>query len=150
MRPDRQPSRFSADVPRLCGIQETRPADQPELPGHSYAAVLRGETLQSWPNTLYYEFETLRCIRTPTTKWIERKGEEIDELYDLGEDPNEEHNLADDGAHAALKASLKAKMDRFFDHFATPEFDLWKGGRSKAKLISASKEPAPKAGKSKR
>lgn len=132
------------------GIPQPPRASQPQLPGRSYAAALRGKRLPDWSNTIYYEFETLRCIRTSTAKWIERRGEEIDELYDLIADPDEEHNLAADPAHAGLRAALKRQLDGFFDRYATPEFDLWKGGRSKAKLISGSKEPAPKEGSGRR
>lgn len=104
--------------------------------GHSYASVLRGAgEPKSWDNTIYYEYETMRCIRTETMKWIEREGDEVDELYDLATDPDELHNLADDAASAPKKADLKKQLDAFFNQNATPEFDLWRGGRSKAKLI---------------
>lgn len=113
--------------------------DRERLTGRSYASVLRGDAIKDWDNTVFYEFETLRCIRTATMKWIERRGDEIDELYDEKADPGETRNLADDPAFGTQKIELKARLDQFFNRHGSPEFDLWKGGRSKAQLISERK-----------
>lgn len=119
----------------LLGLRPA-PAAGDNKTGHSYASVLRGDgDPKDWDNTIYYEFETMRCIRTATMKWIERQGDEVDELYDLAADPDEQRNLAEDSAAAAQKAALKQRLDAFFNANAAPEFDLWHGGRSKAKLI---------------
>jgi arylsulfatase A-like enzyme len=104
------------------------------LPGHSYASVLKGEPIPDWKNEIFYEFENLRCIRTDSMKWIERLGDEPDELYDLATDPREQTNLANDPAHDSKRRSLDEKLDAWFAKTATPEFDLWKNGRSKAPL----------------
>ncbi len=106
------------------------------LTGRSYAEVLRGDgEPKAWDPTLFYEFENMRCIRTPTMKWIERKGDEVDELYDLTSDPDEQRNLAGSPAHTDARSALKQRLDEFFNKNATPEFDLWQGGKSKARLI---------------
>lgn len=128
----------------MLGMADAVDADaRDRLAGRSYAEILRGGTISDWKNVLHYEFETMRCIRTETMKWIERQGEEVDELFDLRTDPNELNNLADDPSHAVAKRDLKAQLDAFFDRYAAAEFDLWKGGRSKAKLIHKAEQGRP-------
>lgn len=125
-------------------VDAIEPAARARCTGRSYAAVLRGGTIRDWDNMVPYEFETMRCIRTETMKWIERQGDEIDELYDLGSDPGEIRNLVDDPSYTKSKQELDRRLDEFFDRQASAEFDLWKGGRSKAKLIhKAAQRPAP-------
>ena len=110
-----------------------------KLAGHDYSAVLRGEPLPSWPNTVFYEFEELRCVRTAQAKLIERHGTGPNELYDLAADPDEQKNLIDDPASAPLRADLQKRLHVYFTHIADPEFDMWNGGRSKAPLLEKKK-----------
>ena len=108
---------------------------QQKLPGHDYSAALRGEQLTNWDNTIYYEFEDLRCVRTTDAKLIERHHGPVNELYDLRRDPGEERNLVEGAASEALRASLHTKLESFFATYAVPQFDLWKSGTSKAPLL---------------
>lgn len=79
---------------------------QPELPakqkltGHDYSLALRGEPLQPWDDTVFYEYEDLRCVRTPTVKWVHRHAGPLDELYDLKRDPGEQASLNNDASAA--------------------------------------------------
>ena len=102
-------------------------------PGHDYSPVLKGKEMPRWNNTLYYEFEELRCIRTTAAKLVERNGKGPDELYDLSTDPDEQHNLWD--SSTTLRAGLDKRLRGFFSNVADPEFDLWNGGRSKAPML---------------
>ena len=104
-------------------------------PGHDYSAALKGEGMPDWDNTLYYEFEELRCIRTTTAKLVERNGKGPDELYDLAADPDEQRNLWATPASAGLRTGLDNRLRGFFTGIADPEFDLWSGGRSKAPML---------------
>ncbi len=46
-----------------------------------------------------------------------------DQLYDLENDPHEQHNLAEDPAYADVLADMKARLQRYLDIFEHP-FDL--------------------------
>jgi arylsulfatase A-like enzyme len=111
-------------------------ATGPVSPGRSYAPLLRGEQLD-WEEVVFFEFENVRAIRTPRWKYIARFREEPNELYDLERDPVERHNLIDHAEAATVRDELWARLDAFFDRYATPRWDLWKGGRSKSELSTA-------------
>ena len=59
-----------------------------KLPGRDYSAVLRGKN-PKWDNTVFYEFENVRAIRTDEWKYVERYIDGPHELYNLNNDPNE-------------------------------------------------------------
>ena len=105
------------------------------IPGRSFAPSLRGDTQPDWDNTIYYEFENVRAIRTDDWKYIERFRQEPNELYDLRKDPEELTNLIDQASHIAVQAELKQQLHSHFDHIADPKWDLWRGGTSKTGLI---------------
>ena len=100
-------------------------------PGRSYAALLCGQT-KAWDNTIFHEFENTRMIRTDDWKYTWRYPEGPDELYDMINDPGERHNLVGNPHCEARIRELRTRIDAFFTQYADPEFDIWKGGRSKA------------------
>jgi arylsulfatase A-like enzyme len=106
-------------------------------PGRCYAPLLRGEEM-AWEDVVFYEFENVRAIRTGQWKYIERFREEPNELYDLERDPGERHNLVDRAECAAIRTSLRARLHSFFERYAEPQWDLWRGGRSKSELSMGS------------
>jgi arylsulfatase A-like enzyme len=111
--------------------------DQPASPGRSFAAALRGDPIEQWDETIFYEFENVRAIRTDRWKYIERFAQEPNELYDLQADPAELHNLIDDPEFDETQRKLAAQMKGYFDRVADPKWDLWKGGTSKTGLMTA-------------
>ena len=109
-----------------------RIAQKPKSPGHDYAPLLRGDELDVWGNTVFYDFLNVRAIRTAEWKYIERQGKELPrELYNLTDDPGERNNLADQTAHAKTQRELREQLQAFFDRYADPKYDLWRGGKSK-------------------
>ncbi|MHC4403907.1 MAG: sulfatase family protein [Planctomycetota bacterium] len=108
---------------------------QPKSPGRSYAAALKGHEIDDWENTVYYEFENVRAIRTDRWKYIERFRESPNELYDLEADPAELVNLVDRPGQAETRQELARRMHAYFDRVADPKWDLWKGGSSKTGLM---------------
>ena len=72
------------------------------------------------------------------------------ELYDMENDPMERFNLYGQKEHAAKQADLAKQLLDFFDEYADPEYDIWKGGRSKARRHHAPpdhpdyRQPRPK------
>ena len=128
------------------------PPDDPPRPGRDYSAALRGEEMADWEDEVFYEFEDVRAIRTTRWKYIERFREGPDELFDLGDDPGERTNLIDRPELADVRRRLGRRLEAFFDRYAEPEYDLWRGGRSKSGLMNPEvfgiegnpeREPAP-------
>jgi arylsulfatase A-like enzyme len=102
------------------------------LPGRSHINTLRNHPEPKWDNTIFFEYETTRSIRTDDWKLITRFPNGPNELYNLKTDPNERHNLIDQLQHSAPKKDLQARLDKFFTTYADPKFDLTRNGKSKA------------------
>jgi len=104
-------------------------------PGRSFAAALRGEPLDWEEERMAYEMEGTRSYREERWKYVERRFPDgPGELYDLENDPMERFNLFGQSGLAEIQAGMAAKLEAFFDRYADPEYDLWKGGRSKCRL----------------
>ncbi|MBI4579087.1 MAG: sulfatase-like hydrolase/transferase, partial [Planctomycetes bacterium] len=112
-----------------------RQAKSPESPGRDYSAALRGRTAP-WNNEVFYEYENTRMVRTDRWKLTRRFPSGPDELYDLANDPGEKDNLFGRPEPAAVQRQLQERLDAFFKRYADPKYDLWKGGISKAPLVS--------------
>lgn len=80
-------------------------------------------------------------IRTAEWKYTRRFPDGPDELYDLTNDPGERSNLIDRPGYASTVQALRARLDEFFNRYADPKYDRWKGGTSKSHLITG---PKPK------
>ncbi|MFH1264400.1 MAG: sulfatase-like hydrolase/transferase [Planctomycetota bacterium] len=108
--------------------------ESPPSPGRDYSAVLRGENPGPWDDVVFFEYVNLRSIRTREWKYIERFQQKPNELYHLADDPGERENLVDRPAHAGIQAELRRRLHAFFDRYRDPQYDLWRGGRSKSRL----------------
>ncbi|MBW3543046.1 MAG: sulfatase-like hydrolase/transferase [Planctomycetes bacterium] len=109
---------------------------QPQSPGRDYSPTLKGRR-QEWDNTVYYDFETVRAIRTADWKYVERFPDGPHELYDLKADSGEQFNLYGQPLQVETQGALRDRLHEFFDRHADPQYDLWRGGRSKTHLLSA-------------
>jgi arylsulfatase A-like enzyme len=106
--------------------------DADELPGQSFAPLLRGEPCPeretvvvtgSLCDAVYDEYGPVRMIRTPEAKYVHRYPYGPHEFYDLVSDPGERENLVDSPTcHAQIEA-LKAQLDAWFVRFADPARD---------------------------
>lgn len=124
---------FLPSVLDQLGLAHRIPADA-NLPGHSFAPVLKGEEIE-WTNEMIYEMEGCRSYRDDRWKIVLRRFPTgPSELYDLQTDPHERFNLFGQPELAEKQAELITTLEAKFAKLADPEFDLWKGGRSKAKL----------------
>lgn len=106
-------------APTLCELADAAPL--PGAQGMSLAPLLRGEAPRSWRDAVYYRYyeypaphrvEPHYGVRTERHKLIVFPRLGASELYDLASDPHELHNLALDPRHAALEASLRARLER--------------------------------------
>jgi arylsulfatase A-like enzyme len=127
------------------GLADQMP-DQPRSPGRDYSAALRGQTLQQWDNTVYYEMETLRCIRTSQWKYVHRHPSGPHELYHLVSDPHEKTNRYGQPLDLEVQGLLKAQLDQFFIEHADPNWDIYRGGGSKVKRFTSDDTPTSAAG----
>lgn len=122
---------FLPSVLSHLGLGDKMP-QKPKSPGRDFSAALRGEK-PAWDNVIFYEMETTRAVRTDDWKYVARFPDGPFELYDMRKDPQERFNLFGQPGTDATRAALAKRLDDFFAANADPQYDIWKGGRSKAK-----------------
>lgn len=115
----------------------------PVAPGKSFAAALEGKTI-GWRDAIFHEFENTRMIRTERWKLTRRFPDGPDELYDMASDPDERNNLINDATRAVEREKLTKRLEEFFSRYADPKYDLWHGGISKARRVTAAKAATSK------
>lgn len=102
-------------------------------PGHSFASHLTGQPLANWRDDVYFEQEETRGIRTPRfAYWKHLKGFGTALLYDVESDPGQDQNLFGQPGYEGIVNELDQKLTAFFDRYADPKYDLWKGGKTKS------------------
>jgi arylsulfatase A-like enzyme len=95
-----------------------------DLPGRSFAPLLRGEAVAERDHIVVYdEYGPVRMIRTPDWKYVHRYPFGPHELYDLVRDPGEEQNLIDDPTARGRAAALKGELEAWFARYTDPELD---------------------------
>jgi arylsulfatase A-like enzyme len=114
------------------GLADKMPA-APRSPGRDFSPALLGRALPDWEQTVVYEMETCRAIRTDRWKYVARHPAGPYELYDMEVDPRERFNLFGQPDTDGVRAELARRLDAFFARHADPKYDIWKGGVSKAK-----------------
>ena len=107
---------------------------QPKRPGRDFSAVLKGQQ-PAWDNTVFYEMESVRAIRTDRWKLVLRHPAGPHELYDMQADPRERFNRYGEPGDEAIQMELQQKLTEFFRQYADPQYDLWQNGRSKASRL---------------
>ncbi len=123
---------FIPSVLTHLGLADKMP-QKPKSPGRDFSPALHGQQLVNWDNTVFYEMETTRAIRTQRWKYVSRFPAGPFELYDMQSDPQERFNQFGQLGTKETQTDLAKQLDAFFTRYADPKYDLWKGGRSKAK-----------------
>ena len=129
---------FLPSILEYLGLKHRIP-DSPnqKLSGRSYAPILHGESVE-WETAMYYEMEGCRSVRTENWKYVARRSPDgPGELYDMVNDPRERFNLFGQPPYADVQTQLAKRLDDYFEKYANPEYDIWKGGRSKARRLHA-------------
>jgi choline-sulfatase len=107
----------------------------PVLPGRDFSPVLLGEK-NEWKNEAFYEMENTRVIRTDEWKYVARFPDGPFELYNMKLDSQERFNLYGQPGIEEKLNELSSRLDEFFEKYADPQYDIWKGGRSKARRLT--------------
>jgi arylsulfatase A-like enzyme len=112
--------------------------DDVEIPnsaGKSYSAVISGAGSATEQSEVFFEYMTVRVIRTD--RWLYQKAFLIgdDALFDLDADPGQRENLVDNAEYAPVVEDLDTRLMAFFTRVADPRYDLWRGGTAKLKLM---------------
>jgi len=122
--------------PTLLDYLDLKDRSIANTPGKSFAPILAGDQIDAWEDAAFFEFVTVRVIRTPGWKYMKRlDAEGGNTLYDLKSDPDENVNLIDRPEYAQVVSELDKKLTAFFDRYADRKFDLWKGGTAKGILL---------------
>lgn len=106
----------------------------PRSLGRDFSAVLRGEAMP-WKNEMVYEMESCRAIRTDDWKYVARFPAGPYELYDMTNDPQERMNLYGQPGTESKREELAGRLTSIFNEYADPQYDVWNGGRSKARRL---------------
>jgi arylsulfatase A-like enzyme len=80
-------------------------------------------------------------MRDEDWKYVARHPNGPNELYDMKRDPQERFNLLGQANAEAKQREMATRLDAFFAKYADPQYDIWHGGRSKAKLHSQPATP---------
>ncbi len=95
-----------------------------ELPGWSFAPLLRGEELPGRELVVVYdEYGPVRMIRSREFKYVHRYPYGPHEFYDLVNDPEERHNLIAEAAYRKRIREMRVQMERWFIRYVNPRFD---------------------------
>jgi arylsulfatase A-like enzyme len=125
---NRQMARLQDLAPTIREAAGLKPHDTPS--SRSLVPLLEGRTLDDWPQSLFAEYHgdefgffSQRMVATQRYKFI-YNAYEVDELYDLAEDPHELHNLIDHPAYRERLEHLQDEMLHWMELTEDP-FHEW-------------------------
>ena len=125
---------FMPTILNYLNLQNKIP-QKPILPGRDFSPLLRGEKIE-WTNEVFYEMESTRVIRTDDWKYVARLPDGPFELYNMLHDPRERFNLYRQPGTEEKLIELSSRLNDFFEEYSDPQYNIWKGGRSKATRLS--------------
>jgi len=94
------------------------------LPGRSFCGLLRGGAAGTHEHVVVFdEYGPVRMVRTRDWKYVHRYPYGPNELYDLGEDPREESNLAGAPECRSREREMRARLFDWFLRYVDPDRD---------------------------
>ncbi|HSW46430.1 MAG TPA: sulfatase-like hydrolase/transferase [Phycisphaerae bacterium] len=102
-------------VPTVLDYMGLPPSSGRNLPGKSFARVVRGEDRKGPVDAVFGEYGRARMIRTDRWKLVHRADGGPDELYDLQADPGEKTNLADKPELRKTYVELRTRIFKWFE-----------------------------------
>lgn len=135
---------FAATFLDVCGLDPD--TSLPEQQGRTFRALLRGEEMPDWPQSVYYRYwehddpnhhvPAHYGVRTRHYKYIDYYGDGLGspgssdrrfereyELYDLDTDPEEVTNVVDDPAYADVLARMRAELERLQEKYGDAPYE---------------------------
>ena len=124
---------FFATIIDLLGLTDVQIENSP---GSSFAAQVVGDVANPRDSgAAFFDYLTTRAVRTDKWRFVKNLLSEEVELYDMIVDPDERINVAGDPANEDALAGLDALLTAFFEQYGDPEYDLWKGGAAKGRML---------------
>lgn len=109
----------------------------PNMDGHSFVPLMTGKKI-AWINEVFYEYywerafpqtPTMFGVRTDQYKYITYQGIwDIDELYDISNDPDEMHNLINKTEYGDLILELRKKVYDWLEQTGGMKIPLKRSG----------------------
>jgi choline-sulfatase len=113
--------------PTLLNLVGVPVPPDPLAAGVSLAPVLSGEAGTTREAVLIcHEYGGVRGVRIADWKYVVRAGEGPRELYDLGQDPDERNNLADEPAYRSRMDELDAVLHDWFRNHTEDRRDAFR------------------------
>lgn len=112
--------------PTLLELAGIRDPQTRVLPGHSLLPALKGEPSDpagERPVVICEEYGPVRMLRTAHRKYIHRYPYGPHELYDLDNDPGEEHNLIALPQWRETAVHMKQELERWYRRYVNPDVD---------------------------
>lgn len=97
----------------------------PGIEGKSFAAAARGEPFEGRKAILLGYRDVQRAVRTNDWKLVRYPQVNVEQLFNLTDDPDEQENLADDPAAAPQKTALLAELEKLRKEFGDPLPETW-------------------------
>ncbi len=111
-------------MPTLLDYVGIEHADVSDLPGESFAGLLRGGDLEREGDVVVFdEYGYTRMIRSHRWKYVHRYPAGPHELYDLLADPGERVNLVGEPVHRERVVHMRERLGDWFDRHVIPERD---------------------------
>lgn len=110
-------------APTLLQIAGLPPNSLGAGPGRSFGDLIDGSHQSRDRVVVFDEYGATRMLRTAQWKYVSRRGDEPDELYDLVNDPGERDNLVDNPEQVDRVADLAAQLEQWFGQYADPDHD---------------------------
>ncbi|MEZ4710280.1 MAG: sulfatase-like hydrolase/transferase [Caldilineaceae bacterium] len=112
-------------MPTLLDYVGIEHAEAVELPGRSFAPILRGAKVKIAAEqvVVYDEYGPVRMIRTADWKYVHRYAFGPNELYHLADDPGELHNLAGQSQWAEVENEMHQRLGNWFARYVEPVND---------------------------
>lgn len=112
----------------ICELAGVRAPEDPLRAAGSFAGLLDGDRpAEDRPVVVFDEYGGGRMIRQGDHKYVERHDGPT-ELYDLAEDPQERHNLAENAEKASLASDLRTCLRDWFAAHENPVDSAWTRG----------------------
>lgn len=111
-------------MPTLLDFVGIKDYEDPDLPGKSFAAALKGKKFQQDDAIIVLdEYGPNRMIRNKEYKYVKRYPYGPDEMYDLRNDPEETTNLLKEDWNHPKAAELRRQLEAWFIKYVNPEID---------------------------